>query len=489
MPPNEERLIRDIKITNISKESIEMNLIPVIEYTHFDALKQFTNADWVPQTMQSRIMNEASEIKILTQYAFMNKESRINYFTSNHRISSFESDRKEFLKDNGYGTWHDPLSLECIELGNHEANRGDNIGALMHHLGELQPGESKRIITQLGQCADMENEKNSINKFRNENNVEIAFAGLSKFWEEYLSKLQIETPDKNMNTLINIHNPRQCYITKNWSRDLSLYQLGFGGRGIGFRDSSQDVLGVLGNVPEEGRELIEKLLSTQKVNGSAMHQFNPYNMVANEGESREREDRPHYYGDDHLWIVLSVCSYIKETGNVEFLNREIPFYEKNKTGNFIQSGTVLEHLKRCIKFTKNDLGAHGIPLLGFADWNDCVNLPRGAESFFNANLYGSALLELIELMKYLKNTDEANLFIIWYEEMKGNVNKHGWDGEWYIRYFDDKGEPLGTKKNKHGQIYVNSQSWGVISGFATEDRGRRALDSVYKILNTKNGIK
>jgi cellobiose phosphorylase len=140
-----------------------------------------------------------------------------------------------------------------------------------------------------------------------------------------LSKLQVDTPDENMNTLLNIHNPRQCYITKNWSRDLSLYQLGFGGRGIGFRDSSQDVLGVLGNIPEEGRELIEKLLSTQKSDGSAMHQFNPYNMEANEGESRERDDRPHFYGDDHLWIVLSVCAYIKETGNVAFLDKKIPF--------------------------------------------------------------------------------------------------------------------------------------------------------------------
>jgi cellobiose phosphorylase len=189
-------------------------------------------------------------------------------------------------------------------------------------------------------------------------------------------------------------------------------------------------------------------------------------MIANEGDSREREDRPHYYGDDHLWIVLSVCSYIKETGDVQFLNKEIPYYEKDKVGKPIEVGTVLEHIKRSVNYTKNDVGVHGLPLLGFADWNDCVNLPTGAESLFNANLFGKALLELIELMEYMNFPEDVKLYKTWYEEMKEKVNTHGWDGEWYVRYFDNNGEPLGSHKNQHGQIYVNAQSWGVISGFA-----------------------
>lgn len=167
--------------------------------------------------------------------------------------------------------------------------------------------------------------------------------------------------------MINIHNPRQCYITKNWSRYLSLYQVGLGARGIGFRDSSQDSMGILASRPEEARELMEMLLKVQNTDGSAMHQFNPVTMIANRGDSAEMEDRPDFYGDDHLWIVLAVCAYIKETGNTDFLNKQIPFYEKDKNGEPIEAGSVLEHLNRAIEFTRNNLGANGLPLLGFAD--------------------------------------------------------------------------------------------------------------------------
>ncbi|WP_078555576.1 GH36-type glycosyl hydrolase domain-containing protein [Bacillus alkalicellulosilyticus] len=488
VPENEPRLIRDITVTNLKDTTVELDIIPVVEYTHFDALKQFTNADWVPQTMQSRMVEEEG-LKVLTQYAFMKRDTSVNFFTSNYPVSSFETDRKIFLGDNEFGTWANPLSLQHEELSNYEANRGDNIAALMHHLGELAPGESKRIITQLGQANNIAEEKESIAKYRDEKNVDESFQALSSFWDNYLSKLQVETPDEQMNTLLNIHNPRQCYITKNWSRDLSLYQLGFGGRGIGFRDSSQDVLGVIPNLPEDARDLIEKLLHTQKRDGSAMHQFYASTMEANEGDSRESPDRPNYYGDDHLWIVQSVCAYVKETGNTDFLNMEIPFYEKDSSGKPLESGTVLEHIKRSVEFTRNDTGAHGLPLLGFADWNDTVNLPTGAESFFNAHLYGKALLELIELMTFMGDQAAVDQYETWYAEMKEVVNNVGWDGEWYIRYFDHDGEPLGSSKNEHGKIYVNGQSWAILSGFAPEDRAKIALESVNKLLNTKNGIK
>ena len=201
--------------------------------------------------------------------------------------------------------------------------------------------------------------------------------------------------------MLNIFNPRQCNTTLNWSRYLSLYQLGLGARGIGFRDSSQDVMGALIHTPKQAKDLLIKLLSVQKRNGSAMHQFNPISMIANEGDSREEEDRDDFYGDDHLWIVLAVNAYLKETGDSLFLQKVIPFYDKDKQEVTIESGTVLEHLKRALAFTKTHTGEHGLPLLGFADWNDTVNLPKGSESVFNANLYGVALLEMIELCNYL----------------------------------------------------------------------------------------
>jgi len=489
VPYKSGRVIRDIKVKNMRNTPVVIDVIPVVEYTHFDALKQFNNNDWVPQTMQSRAIHEDGGLKTILQYAFMRRDFAVNYFTSNYPVSSFETDRRIFLGDNGYGTWAHPLSLENDELSCYEAHRGDNICALLHHLGEVRPGEEKRIITQLSQGESYESEKERIDYYRNEANVDKAFMELRDFWEEYLSYLQVETPDENFNTMVNVHNPRQCYITKNWSRYLSLYQVGLGARGIGFRDSSQDSMGILYSKPEEARELMEMLLHVQKIDGSAMHQFNPLTMVANQGDSRDMEGRPQYYGDDHLWIILAVAAYIKETGNTDFLNTEIPFYDKDKDGNPIETGTVFEHLKRAIEFTHDNVGRNGLPLLGFADWNDTVNLPAGAESAFNANLYGYALLQMIDICTHIGDDALVQKYKGYYEEMKHAFNKACWDGEWYVRYFDKDGNPLGSCRNEKGKIYVNAQSWSIISGFAPEDRAKQAMESVNKHLNTSKGIK
>jgi cellobiose phosphorylase len=489
VPLEESREIRDIRITNVSDCPLKIDVIPIVEYTHFDALKQLTNADWVPQTMQSKVYRDEDGLAILTQYAFMNKDTRINTFTSNQPVSSFESDRGRFLGDNEYGTWAHPLSLERDELSNYEALRGDNIGALLHRLGVIRPGETVRLITQLGQAESVAQAMPSIRRYRDPAEVDRALEELAAFWDRYLSVLQVETPDAAMNSLVNVHNPRQCYITLNWSRYLSLYQLGYGARGIGFRDSSQDVMGALAGASQEANALLRKLLQVQKRNGSAMHQFNPLTMEANEGDSREVEGAPRYYSDDHLWIVLAVTAYLKETGDLAFLDKMVPYYEKDRERCPVESGTVLDHLRRAVEFTWSDVGAHGLPLLGFADWNDTVNLRTGAESLFTANLFGKALLEIIELARHLGDEESIARYTEYYETMKRRVNEHAWDGEWYVRYFDADGTPLGSSANTHGQIYANGQSWAVISGFAPSARAKAALDAVDRRLNTRHGIK
>lgn len=489
VPLEDSRLIRDVQITNISDQPLEIDAIPVVEYTHPDALKQFTNADWVPQTMQSEAHHDENGLVILAQCPFMYQETQVNYFTSNRPVSSFESDRRRFLGDNGYGNWANPFSLQQDELGNYGALRGDNIAALLHHLGTLQPGETVRLITQLGQEKSIEGALPAINRYRDAGHVEQAFQELAAFWDEYLSNLQVETPDPAMNSLLNIHNPRQCHTTKNWSRYLSLYQLGLGARGMGFRDSSQDVLAILGGMPDEGQALIRQLLQVQKRDGSAMHQFNPLTMVANEGDSREVEKAPQYYGDDHLWIIIAITAYLKETGDLDFLDKVIPYYEKDREERPLESGTVLDHMHRAVEFTHDNVGKHGLPLLGFADWNDTVNLRAGAESLFVANLYGKALAEMIELARHLGDNEATAQYTSWYEEMKQRVNEHAWDGEWYVRYFDHDGSPIGSHVNSEGQIYTNAQSWPVISGFAPPERAGAALGAVYRRLNTCNGIK
>ena len=480
--------IRDIKITNIGEEVIEVDAIPVVEYTHPDALKQFTNADWIPQTMMSKATRDGN-CTILVQYPFMYRDTKINFFTSNLPASSFETDRKKFLGQNEYGTWANPMSLQQEELSDTEALRGDNIAALMHHLGVLQPGETKRLITLLGQETNLDEVKQRIATYTDSKAIDEALAQMKTFWDEYLSALQVETPDAALNAILNVHNPHQCFITRHWSRYLSYYQLGLGARGIGIRDSSQDILGVMANIPYDAKEFLKTLLSFQKQNGSAMHYFNPLTMEGSIGDAAEMEDHPHYYSDDHLWSILGVTAYLKETGDFAFLEEMIPFYEKDKNGNGMEIASVCNHMKRALTFTRTDLGNHGLPLLGFADWNDTINLATGAESLFSAHLYGRAVNEFIVLLDTLGRKAEADEWREAYSQMRSRVENCAWDGEWYVMYFDEDGSPVGSHENQYGQIHLNGQSWAVLSGFASPERARQAMDSVYQHLNTKYGIK
>ncbi len=370
-----------------------------------------------------------------------------------------------------------------------EARRGDNIGALLHELGTLEPGASATLITQLGQAQNVERAWALADRFQDNDAVDVALAELAAFWSDYLEVMQVETPDAAMNRMLNVHNPRQVYTTLTWSRYLSLYQLGFGARGIGFRDSSQDVMGALGGAPDEALALLRNLLSVQRRDGSAMHQYNPLTMEATIGDAAEREDRPDFYGDDHLWIIQAVTAYVKETGNMALLDEVIPFYEKDRSERPLESATVLEHLERALRFTREHVGAHALPLLGFADWNDTVNLPTGAESLFNACLYGRGLLELIELADFQGDVAAVDRYRTDYDEMAARVNAAAWDGEWYVRYFNADGTPVGSTQNVEGRIFANGQSWPIIAGFASPARAQAALDAVYAQLNTAYGIK
>jgi cellobiose phosphorylase len=489
VPKNEPVLIEDIKITNLTDAELHVDVVPVFEFTHFDALKQLVNADWVPQTMTLNAHKQESGHIVLEQYAFMKRDYAVNIMSADRVATSFDGDRQKFLGNMGYGSWAAPEKLFTAELGNSECLRGDNIGALNLRLGWLKPAQTERTVVQLTQMESLNKANALLEKYRNHDEVDRAFSALAAHWDDYLAAIQVETPDPAMNSMLNIHNPRQCHTTKNWSRYLSLYQLGYGARGIGFRDSSQDTLGVITHMPEEAREFIERLLSVQNQNGSAMHQFFPSTMEANAGDSREELDRPKYYGDDHLWIIYAVTQYIKETGNAEFLDKPIPYYQKDRQGNPIEVGSIWEHLCRAIEFTHTNTGQHGLPLLGFADWNDTVNLPTGAESLMVANMYGKALLDMLDLCELRGDSDLKAQYQAQYQQMKSIVNDCGWDGEWFIRYFDEKAQPIGSHRNLQGQIYTNGQSWPVISGFADSERATQALNSVYTKLNTANGIK
>ena len=362
VPTGSNTLLQDIQVTNISGAAKEVDIIPVYEFSHFEAEKQLTNADWVPQTMTLKGHWEKDGHVVLEQYAYMKRDFAVNYVTANCKVGSFDGDRRVFLGANEMGSWAAPLSLANKELSNSECDRGDNIAALMIHAGKIAANKTFRTCTQLGQEQSLKVAAKAIKKYRDLKNVDKAFDELAKFWEKYLSTIQVQTPDAAFNSMVNVHNPRQCHTTKNWSRYLSLYQLGYGtSRGIGYRDSSQDLMGVMSHMPEEALELALNLLSVQRPEGNAMHQYAPLALAedngneANAGDSREKKGvldengNPAYadwYGDDHLWIVLTIANYLKETGKMDLLKKEVPFYEAGKKRAQREKGTVLEHLKR-----------------------------------------------------------------------------------------------------------------------------------------------
>ncbi|MGD8603493.1 MAG: hypothetical protein PVF49_02855 [Anaerolineales bacterium] len=488
VPPHELCLVWQFRIENVGEKEAVVDAIPIVDYSHPDALQQLTNADWVPQTMQSRARWQEDRLFLL-QYPYMRRDSCVNYLVSTWPVDSFETDRQIFLGKNGYGTFRQPQSLISSHLNNTEARRGDNVGALLLRLGRLEPGQFHSFTLQLGQAENLEQAQAAFQRFRQPAQVEAALQELKAFWDEYLSAQQFETPDGNMNLMLNIRNPHQCYVTKTWSRYLSTYQPGLGARAIGYRDSMQDALAVLPGAAGEVKPLLAWLLSFQKTDGSAMHQFNPLTRVGSEGDSLEMEDRPHYYSDDHLWGILAVTAYLKETGDMGFLHQEVPFYTHPEKKDEAEVGTIRQHLQRGLDFTRRNTGQHGLPLLGFADWNDTVNLPSGAESLFTANLYGAALQEMIQLLDFLDELEAAAGYRVDYEQMKAAFQRVAWDGEWFRRYFDAQGRPLGSAQNTHGQIYLNAQSWAVLSGFAEREQARIAMQSVHERLNTRYGLK
>ena len=309
VPPGDPVEIRDITVTNLGDDAVEVEAIPVVEYSHFDALKQLANADWVPQTMMSEALELDAGRMALLQYAFMRKDAAVNFVSASIPVQSFDSDRARFLGANEYGTWRRPGALLARSLSNYEARRGDNIGALRLDLGTLVPGAQKRVATFLGQAprADV---SGIVGRYADPVAVDAALAQQAQSWESALSAFQCRTPDPAFDSMVNIHNARQCLVTMNWSRYLSLYQLGIGTRGIGFRDSSQDVMGALVADPDTSWALIARLLSFQRADGSAMHQFYPATMHADHGDAAEEPEKGKLtYGDDHLWIILAVTAY------------------------------------------------------------------------------------------------------------------------------------------------------------------------------------
>jgi cellobiose phosphorylase len=298
-----------------------------------------------------------------------------------------------------------------------------------------------------------------------------------------LGKFQVETPDAEMNAMLNVWNQVQCRATLFWSRFASAYETGLG-RGMGTRDSAQDTLAVVQNAPERARQNLSVLWKLQFADGHTWHQVFPLTGEGGVGLAAEYPDWPQWFCDDHLWLIIAVCAYLRETGDFSYLWEHIPYADSG-------DDSVWGHMQRAMDFTLAHRGPHGLPRLGFSDWDDTMNLDHGsgkAESLMAAQQFCRALLDLADLCDHIGKDKDARHFRALKEEFTEIINRVAWDGEWYARAFDDDGKPVGVQAEEYHKIGLNTQTWAVIGECAPEDRARQAMRSAHSQLNSSFGL-
>ena len=463
-----------LKLHNPSDRPRQLSVFTYAEFSFFDAVKDQQNVDWVQQIGQGEY-----EANFIFWNAFM-KTWDYTFMAASLPPDSFDTSRDSFV-----GRYHDlnrPLAVESGRCSGSIAHRGNGVGAFCHRI-HLAPGAATELIYCLGVTPSKEAIRSEVEPLLNSHTIQELFTELKGNWRNYLDSFQVETPDPDLNLMLNTWNPYQCKTTFNWSRFVSLYQLGVD-RGMGLRDSAQDILGVLHAVPEQAKQLLIMLCQCQFADGHAYHLFYPLTGEGSMGEAQG--GKYNWYSDDHLWLIEATVAYLKETGSFELLQESITYAEKDR------QGTIWEHLVRSIDFTCGHLGEHGIPLNGFADWNDALNLDRGkgkAESVWTGMLFCRELGLMAELAAYLGKNSDAAKFEQLRDQTKEAINRHAWDGEWYLQAFDDDGMKVGSHASPNEeQIYLNPQSWAVLSGVAPGERARLALTKAEEFLGTDMGL-
>ncbi|MFB6152024.1 MAG: GH36-type glycosyl hydrolase domain-containing protein [Haloarculaceae archaeon] len=471
VPLGEDCELWSLTLENESDETKTLQAYSYVEFSFPDAMADQTNLDWTGQIMRARVDEDDGVIEMYSS------AMEISYtHATSADVAGFDTQRADFVGE--YGTLESPAVVESGEATGSVATHDNVIGSFEHEV-TLEPGERKRIVFQTAP----ERDDDLVEKYDDPAVVDEEFAALCEEWDDYLSALQVDTPDDQMNTMLNVWNPIQCRSTLYWSRTASLYQAGLG-RGMGTRDSSQDTLSIVHAVPDRVRETLEMLWEIQFEEGHAWHQVYPLSGEGDVGHAAEEPDKPQWFSDDHLWLVLGTVQYLKETGDFDFLEKEIPF-----SGG--EEATVREHIERALAFTDEHRGEHGIPRMGYADWNDTLNPDHGsgrAASVMAGMMYCRVLDEVADLYEFLGEEDEATAYRERREEEVERINEYTWDGDWYVRAYDDDGDPIGTVDDEYQKISLNAQTWSIVGGVAPEDRAESAMESAHEWLNTKYGF-
>ncbi len=492
--------IQKVSLTNNSSELKKLKLFSFIEWALWNAEDDMTNFQRNFNTGEVEI--EDSVIYHKTEF----KERRNHYafYSVNADIQGYDTDRESFI-----GLYNGFDAPEVVAEGkpkNTEAHGWSPIAS--HYLEiELQPGETKDLVFMLG-YVEVEPEdkweskavinkspaKAMINKYDTVEKVEAAYNELRAYWDELLCTISIDSGDDKLDRMVNIWNQYQCMVTFNMSRSASFFESGIG-RGMGFRDSNQDLIGFVHQIPERARERIFDIASTQFEDGSCYHQYQP---LTKKGNSAVGGD----FNDDPLWLILSTTAYIKETGDFSLLDEMVPF-----DNDASRAKPHFEHLKASFYHVVNNLGPHKLPLIGRADWNDCLNLncfsndpnesfqttgnKKGkiAESLMIAGLFVVYGKEYIQLCRFIGKDQEADEAQVHVNQMIEAVKTHGWDGDWYLRAYDYFGKKIGSNEAEEGKIFIESQGWCTMAEIGKEDgMVEKALDSVKEHLDCEYGV-
>jgi cellobiose phosphorylase len=447
----------------------DLSIFPFVEFCLWDALNDMTDYQYNLNIGQTEYNDDI--IYHVSRY-------RVNHDVvgflacANATPKGYDTQRRDFMGT--YGDFSNPRAVVEDKMNNSIACGWSPVGALQLAC-KLKAGETKTFIFVLGFSEDIKEPPKKVKKFSSKAVIERELQKLKEYWDANLNNFSVRTPDTELDLMANTWNQYQCRTTFNWSRSASYYESGIG-RGMGFRDSNQDTLGFVHMIPGKVKDRIKDLAATQLPDGSAYHQYSPLTKKANPSD--------HKYGDDHLWLIYSTASYLKETGDTSFLKEKVTFAGED-------TGTMYDHLERAINFSMKNIGTHGIPKILFADWNDCLNLDQGkgkAESVMVGQMLVGAAFEMGKIAEFIGKPKDVKKYNAIAEKMKATINKKSWDGEWYVRAYTDELEPVGSKVCKEGKIYLETQAWAVLSGTADEARGRQCMDSVHKHLSTEHGI-
>ncbi len=490
-----------VSLHNANNTPVELQLFSLVEFCLWDALDDMSNF----QRNYNIGEVEIEEGVIYHKSGYRERRDHFAYFACSAPSAGFDTSRDAFLGP--YRGFDRPQVIEEGRSTNSIAHGWAPIGSHQVQI-KLAPSESREIIFLLGYAENPQEDKFSapevlnkayvkrtIEQYLDPTQLDEAFDALRRYWDELLSICRVETPDQDVNRMVNLWNPYQCVANFNLSRSASFYESGIG-RGIGFRDSNQDLLSFVHIIPERARERILDLAATQLLDGGAYHQYQPLTKQGN-------KDIGSGFNDDPLWLVLSVAAYLKETGDYSILDE--PVIYENQPGT---EQPLYEHLTRAMQYILNRIGPHGLPLIGHADWNDCLNLNcfsttpgesfqtaadktdgKTAESVLIGGLFTLAAKEMVAITEHINHRNEAAKYRDLADKMTQKVEEHGWDGEWFLRAYDHFGAKVGSRECEEGRIYIEPQGVCVMAGIGLNNgRAILALDSVKKYLATKHGI-